>query len=151
MVNAKNLVPVHVSTHLLIHLSAHLCHHHHSHHPSLFHSRLKTYFSTNPSHLKTSCNRYSQGSSFHAISHDTCTSGYTVPILNVTTGTHTNSNRKFHLTSQLTSSFTCQLISVVITTLIILLSLTLSLQAQNLPFNKSFPQARSQTSEWGGA
>jgi len=33
-----------VSTYLLIHLSAHLCHHHHSHHPSLFHSRLKTYF-----------------------------------------------------------------------------------------------------------
>jgi len=43
----------HVSTHLLIHLSAHLYYHHHYHHPSLFHSRLKTYLSTNPSHLRS--------------------------------------------------------------------------------------------------
>ena len=33
-----------VSIHLFIHLSTHLCHHPHCCHPSLFHSRLKTYF-----------------------------------------------------------------------------------------------------------
>jgi len=35
----------------VIRLSTHLCHHHHSRHPSLFHSRLKTYLSTNPFHF----------------------------------------------------------------------------------------------------
>ena len=43
------------------------------------------------------------------------------------------------VTSRLTSSFTCQLISIIITTLVIHHSFTLSLQAQNLPFQQSFP------------